>query len=127
MSLADWTIGAGFLICLAGAVLTIRQVGRRLWWAREQPRQRSAKYVEGIADVTSQAVLWGGMTMTQFGNIAGHINDKTPLANPWLSPISGAAVLLVFGVQLGRLLMRWQVQRLLADLDMASGEIPPRL
>jgi hypothetical protein len=126
MGLADLTVLAGLLIVLAGVVLTLRQVGRRLWWAREQPRRRSASYVEGIGVVASQAVLFGGMAVMLFGNIAGHISDKTMPTNLRLSLLSGTAVLLLFGVQLGRLLMRWQVRRLLAELDTENGEVTPR-
>ncbi len=126
MNWPDLTIFAGVFICLAGGVLTLREVGRRQWWAREQPRRRSANYVEGVGVVASQAVLFGGMPVTWFGNIAGHIINKTPPANLWLSLLSGAAVFLVFGVQLGRLAMRWQVRRLLVELDTESGEIRSR-
>src|SRR5258708_40287116 len=126
MGWADLTLLAGVFICLAGLVLMLRQAGRGVWWAREQPRQTSARHVEGIGVFVNQTVFFGGMALTMFGNIARHISDRTLPAKLWLSLLSGAAVLLAFGVQLGRLLIRWQVQRLLAELDAESVEITPR-
>ena len=43
-----------------------------------------------------------------------------------LSFIGGVAVVVLFGFQLGRLAMRWQVQRLLNELETDSGEIELR-
>jgi hypothetical protein len=40
-----------------------------------------------------------------------------------LSLFGGMGILLLFGFQLGRLFMRWQVQRLLTELD-AEMEVP---
>ncbi|HEY1630760.1 MAG TPA: hypothetical protein VGF56_05560 [Rhizomicrobium sp.] len=105
------TILAGLPVTVAGAVLTVRQVARRM---RETIRERSARQVEEIADVASQAILFGGVATVLFGNIAQHIGDRRPPSVPWLSLISMTSIVLVFGVQLGRLLMRWQMRRVLA-------------
>ena len=43
-----------------------------------------------------------------------------------LSFIGGVAVVLLFGFQLGRLAMRWQVQRLLNEFETDGGEIELR-
>ena len=113
MDWPDWTISAGLLTGFAGAALTVREVARRLWQAGEQPQPRSARYIEGIAVLLSQALVLGGMALIQFGNLAGHISNNTRPAHLWLSFISGAGIVLLFGFALGRLAMRWQVQRLL--------------
>jgi hypothetical protein len=122
----DWMLSAGLLIGLAGAALTLREVKRKLWPAHEQPQPRSARYVEGIGVLVSQAVIFGGMATMQFGTIAEHISNNSRPANLGLSLIGSAAIVLLFGFQLGRLAMRWQVQRLLAELDAESGGIPLR-
>jgi protein-S-isoprenylcysteine O-methyltransferase Ste14 len=113
----DVTLIAGIFMCLAGLVLTVRQASRR----REQARRRSASYVERIGDLASQAVVFGGVALVQFGNVAKHVSERTLPANLWLSLASSTSVLLVFGVLLGRLHMRWQLRRLLAVLDTESS------
>jgi hypothetical protein len=40
--------------------------------------------------------------------------------------IGGVAVVVLFSFQLGRLAMRWQVQRLLNEFETDSGEIELR-
>jgi hypothetical protein len=111
------TIVAGLLIGLAGLGLTFRQVGRRFWGSREQARPRSAKYVEGVGDLASPAVLWGGMILIQFGNLAAHVNDGAFPGNLSLSLVSSASGIFAFGLLLGRLHMRWQLRSLLAQFD----------
>ena len=121
MDLPDWIMSAGLLAGFAGTVLTVREV-RRLRRAGEQPQPRSARYLEGIAVLVSQALILGGIALIQFGNVAGHISDNTRPAHVWLSFVSGAGIVLLFGFQLGRLVMRWQMNRLLTELDMERRE-----
>jgi hypothetical protein len=125
MRWTDLTLLGGLLFGLAGIVLTVRQAGRRWWWAREQPA-RSTIRLEGIAELAGPTAIFGGLAMMQLGNVAEHVSKRTLPPDPWLSLASGVAVLLVFGVQLGRLLMRWQLRRLGAVLDTESGEFTPR-
>ena len=122
MGWPDLMLWAGVIIGLAGAALMLLEAKRKLWPARELPQPKSARYVEGIGVLASQAVIFGGMATMQFGTIAGHISDNTRPANLGLSFIGGVAVVLLFGFQLGRLAMRWQLQRLLTELDAESGE-----
>jgi hypothetical protein len=118
----DWMLSAGLLIVLAGAALTLREVKRKLRSTHEQPQPRSARYVEGIGVLVSQAVVFGGMAMIQLGHIAGHISGNTPPANLGLFFMGSAAIVFLFAFQLGRLAMRWQVQRLLTEFDTDGGE-----
>lgn len=118
-----WTDLTGLFIVLAGFVLIVRQVGRR-WWAREQPRGRSTNYLEGIADLAGPTAIFGGLTMMQLGNVIERVRTLPPDIR--FSLLSGGVVLLIFGAHLGRLMMRWQLRRLLAVLDAERSEITPR-
>lgn len=124
MGWPELMIFGGVFTGLAGLVLTIHQVLRRQS-GREQPRPRSAHYVEEIGVLVCQTLVFGGMALTTLGNIAAHIRDKTLPTNLWLSFLGGMGALLLFGVQSGRLLMRWQVGRLLAEFDAGNGETTP--
>jgi hypothetical protein len=125
MRWTDLTLFGGLVICLAGVVMTVRQAGRR-WRAREQPRGRSTSYLEGIDDLSGPTTVFGGIAMMQLGSLAEHLHEGTLPPNLRLSLLSSAVVLLVLGIHLGRLLMRWQLRRLLAGLDSGSNEITPR-
>jgi hypothetical protein len=117
---ADLTLDAGLLIGLAGVVLIVRQVARRL---REPTQEGTARYVEGIGDLASLTVLFGGWVVMLFGSFAEHVSDEMLPSHLRLSLFGGMGILLLFGFQLGRLFMRWQVQRLLTELD-AEMEVP---
>lgn len=121
MRWTELTLAAGLVLGLAGIVLTVRQVSRRNWGARQSDRPRTAWYVEGIGDLAIQALLVGALALMQFSNVAGHIAERTLPANLWLSFVSSAMILILFGVLLGRLLMRWQLRRLLAEIDAESA------
>jgi hypothetical protein len=43
-----------------------------------------------------------------------HIRALPP--NPWLSLIASTLILVIFGASLGRLIMRWQLREVLAQL-----------
>lgn len=115
MGWTDLTLFAGLFICLAGVVMTVRQAGRR--WRAQQPRVRSTNYLEGIGDLSGPATIFGGIAMMQLGSLAEHLHEGTWPPNLRLSLVSSGVVLLVLGIQLGHLLMRWQLRRLLAGLD----------
>jgi len=112
----DTTLDAGLIVVLAGIVLMVRQVGRR-HWTRQPARLRSARYVEGVGDLASQAVVFGGGVLIQFGTIARHISEKTLPGNLWLSLVGTTIWFVMFGVVVGRLLMRWQLRSVLAAID----------
>jgi hypothetical protein len=111
------TLNAGLIMGLAGIVLMVRQVGRRHWWTGQAARLRSARYVEGIGDLASQAVLFGSVALIQFGNVADHMREKTLPASLWLSFVGSTIWFVMFGVAVGRVLMRWQLRSLLAAID----------
>ena len=119
----DMMLTAGLITGLVGIVLTARQVkGRRYSWSRKSSLPRSAWYVESVGDLASQAVLVGALVLMQFGTIARHIEERTLPSNPWLSLAGSTAILVLFGVMLGRLLMRWQLRGLVAAIDAGSGD-----
>jgi hypothetical protein len=113
----DTTLDAGLIMGLVGLILTVRQVGRRHWSIHQPARLRSARFVEGVGDLASQAVVFGGLAVIQFGNVAGHISEKTLPANLWQSLIASTIVFVLFGVLVGRMLMRWRLRSLLAAID----------
>jgi hypothetical protein len=122
--LTELTLLAGLLICLGGVVLMVRQARRQRSWSREQPPGRTR--LEGIHDLSGTAMIAGGISIMHLSSVAEHVNERTLPAHPWLSFFSGTIVLLAFGIQMGRLLMRWQLSRLQAVLDTESGEFTPR-
>lgn len=111
MPWTDITIATGLLIAATGAPLTIYESYRR-WAPREQGRPSGAGRLEGIKELASRAACFGGVAMTQFGSVAGHLTEGTLPAHLWLSIVSLAAGVLTFGIALGRLHMRWQLSSL---------------
>jgi hypothetical protein len=104
MRWTDLTLIAGFVICLTGFLTMLRQAGH---WARV----RSAGHRQGSGDAAGLAALFGGIALMQLADAAEHIGNNTLPGNLWLSLLSGALVLVVFGAQLGRLAVRLQMRR----------------
>lgn len=123
MHSANMFLDAGLLIGLAGIALAVRQVRRRL---RESVSARLARKVEEIADIGCVTVIFGAMVVMQFGSIALHISDQTPPSVPWFTLLSSLSIVLLFGFSLGRLVMRWQVRRLLTPPAIENGELTSR-
>ena len=119
MRWTELTLLIGLLICIAAPILLVR---RRLSWVREHPGQFS-KRLESLDEIAIQALPFGGILLMQFANLVDHVREETLPQNIWLSIGSGALMLLVFGMQLGRLLMRWQLRRLGDLLDTKSGVV----
>lgn len=109
MHLGEAILTAGLLIGLCGAVLTVRQVGRRM---REFSRQHYMRQVEEMADLACQVLLFGGMALLQIGSVIDHMS-RNATSIPWFTVLSGMGMVLLFGFQLGRLFMRWQVRKIL--------------
>ena len=122
MSWADLMLTAGLVVGLAGIVLLIRQVGRRRSWTRASSRPRSAWYVEGVGDLACQALLVGGLVLMQLGTLARHIVERTLPTNLGLSVVASTAILVLFGIAVGRLSMRWQLRSLLAEIDAEGAQ-----
>lgn len=125
MSWSEVTGWVGFLIILAGAGLIVHQVARRMRQMRARPPGTAARRLESGAEIASQAVLFGGAAVMNLASFAEHLSTRTLPTHLWLTLSGNAAILLLLGVHLGRLLMRWQLQQLGAmgaRLDPASGE-----
>lgn len=112
----------GILTSLSAFVLTSRFVRDRQGLARERGR----KYFPGIGEVAAQAAFSGGiLLMTAANPIAlGGLGMLPAIFS--LPLILVAILILLFGVQLGRLLMRYQLGRLGAAIDTTTGEVLTR-
>ncbi len=112
----------GILTSLSAFVLTLRFVRDRQGLARERGR----KYFPGIGEVAAQAAFSGGiLLMTAANPIA--LGGLGMLPAIFSLPLTLVAILiLLFGVQLGRLLMRYQLGRLGAAIDTTTGEVLTR-
>jgi hypothetical protein len=117
MGWPDLLLFGGLIVGLVGAALSVRELKGRFWPTHEGPVPRSARYLEGIGVLVSQAMIFGGLAMLQFGSIATHISDNKRPADLGLSFAGAASAAFLLGASLGRLAMRWQVQRLLNELD----------
>jgi hypothetical protein len=104
----------GIFMCLAGAVLIVRLSMRQ---GRQRAQKGTARYLEGTGDLAVQLLVFGGLAAMLFGNIGEHMRERTLPEHPWLSLLGGAAILLLLGIQLGRLHMRWRVQPFMAEPD----------
>ena len=122
MQWPDILLLIGMFVCLAGAFLAVPLIRRQLGWIREHPR-RSSKRLESMSEIAIPAVPLAGILLLQFANLADHVREETLPQNIWLTIGSGSGLLLIFGMQLGRLLMRWQLQHLGGLLDTKSGVV----
>ena len=120
MSWTDGAITVGLCITLAAAAVMFRLVFIR--WRRLQEPRLPRNRLEDIGEIGCQVALWGGIAIMQFANLMEHTRDKTA---SWLSVAGAASVLLILGVHLGRMHMRWQLRALHGTIDGASGEILP--
>jgi hypothetical protein len=107
---ADILLRVSLVTLLIGLVLMIRQIGRRI---RELARGRRP-VVEVRADLACQSIILGALALMQLNERVWHIRALPP--NPWLSLIASTLILVIFGASLGRLIMRWQLREVLAQL-----------
>jgi hypothetical protein len=112
-------IASGILICLGAGLLSLLLASRR----QRLARGRGAKLFEGLDEIASQAAFAGGLLLMGVANLSA-------LASVGVSPerhtalVATATILvLLLGVQLGRLLMRYQLRRLRGLLDTVTGEV----
>lgn len=112
----DLMLFASLLLLLVGIVLMVRQVGRRM---REIARGER-RVVEETADLACQTIFIGALALMQFSTLVADFGKGTLPLHPWLSLTASTLTLLLFGASLGRLLMRWQLRHILADLDRGT-------
>lgn len=116
----------GFLIILAGAGLTFHLMARRLRQLRARPPGTPVRRLETGAEMASQAVLFGGATLMNFAGFAQHVDAGTLPSHLWLTVYGNAAMLVLLGLHLGRLFMRWQLQHLDGMIDATSAAVMAR-
>ena len=111
------------LICLAGGAANLALASRRKRLAQD----RGAKHVEGVAEIASQAAFSSGLTLIAATNFIS-LSRLTTFPSDLAVPVGCALILvLVLGIQLGRLLLRYQLSRLPGELDTVTGKIVAKL
>jgi len=126
MHLADFFDFAGLIVVVACVPLTVYMGIRRHRSRMSSSGTRFPNRIETMGELALPAACFGGTVMIQFGNIAYHLDERTLPHNVPLSLASTAGCVLIFGVLLGRVLMRWQLRQLNTTIDGLSGEIAPR-
>lgn len=116
---ADSMLVVSLLVLLVGIVLTTRQLKRRL---RELARG-THRVVEEPADLACQAMFLGGLALMQLSQISDHIINRSLPPDPWLSLTASTLTLVLFGISLGRLLMRWQLRHVCGELNSDAVQI----
>jgi len=110
-------IVSALLICFASGAAIVILGSRRKALARD----RGTKQIEGIAELASQAAFSCGLSLI------GAINFSvlaTPFPPSLAFPVACALILvLVLGIQLGRLLLRYQLSRLSGELNTVTGQV----
>lgn len=122
MASTDLILLVSLLLLFVGMVLTFRQVGRRV----REIAQGKHRNVEQTADIAGQSIFFGALALMQLGQLVGHVSKGELPPDPWLSVIASTLIFLLFGASLGRLLMRWQLRHVLADLGIGTGQLPNR-
>jgi uncharacterized membrane protein YfcA len=119
MASTDLILLVSLLLLLVGIVLMFRQVGRRM---RDLARGKH-RVVEEIADLACQSIFLGALALMQIGQIIGHVSNGTLPPHRWLALTAGTLVFLLFGASLGRLMMRWQLRHVLAELGTGTDQL----
>jgi hypothetical protein len=117
MGPADILLRVSLVTLLIGLVLMVRQIGRRI----RELAQGKRRVVEGQADLACQSIFLGALALMQLNELVGHISKKTLPPDPWLSLIESTMIFVIFGASLGRLIIRWQLREVLAQL--ATGRV----
>lgn len=86
-------------------------------------RQRGTRHFQGIAEIASHAGFAASLLLIAAADFS---LLTSPIRLPMLPLISTLILVLLFGIQLGRLLMRYQLSRLDGILDTATGEVITR-
>ena len=113
---------SGTIIALGAALVKMLLARRRYISARESGKT----VVEGMDEMACQSGLFVGLLLiaaADLNTVATLRADRSTLVG---STAFAALLILCFGVQLGRLLMRYQLHRLRAVLDTVSGEVVPK-
>jgi hypothetical protein len=114
---SDVMLVVALLVILVGVLLMIRQLSRRM---RELVRGKH-RVVEETADLACQSLFLGGLALMELAQLIGHVSDRRLRPDPWLSLTASTGIVLLFGLSLGRLVMRWQLRHVLAELEIAKS------
>ena len=113
MSSTDTMLSVSLVALLIGLVLMVRQVRRRI---RELARGKH-RVVEEQADLACQSIFLGALALMQLSQLIGHISRGALTPDRWLSLTGSTLIFVIFGVSLGRLIMRWQLRDVVARFD----------
>ena len=116
-------IASGTLGALSAFIVKLLLARRR----RISARKTKKTLIEGMSEITCQSIFCLGLML--IGGTALHTIATAGARRLTLMLSITAAVILIlcFGVQLGRLLMRYQLHRLRGVLDTVTGEIAPKI
>jgi hypothetical protein len=110
---------AALLICFVGGGASVILASRRKSLARD----RGIQQVEGMAEIVGQASFSVGLIFIAAINFS-LLSGLTMVPPNLAIPVACALILvLVLGVQLGRLLLRYQLSPLPGKLNTVTGEI----
>jgi|SRR6185312_1503135 len=99
------------IVLLVGIVLMIRQITRRV---RELVRGER-RIVEETADMACQSLFLGALALMQLSQLVGHVGEGALPPDPWLSLTASTGIFVLFGLSLGRLMLRWQLRHVLSE------------
>lgn len=107
----------GVLISVGAGVLTLLSAGRR----QRLTRETGNKHFEGIPEIASQAGFCGGLLLIAAADFYTLLSLKS--ADPTIPIVCAVILVTLLGMQLGRLLMRYQLRRFGGLLDTVTGEV----
>lgn len=115
-------IASGVFIGLGAVVVKVLLARRRQISARETGKT----LIEGVVEMACQSALFVGLLLIAVANLETIAMLDASRSILIRSIVLAALLVLCLGVQLGRLLMRYQLSRLRGVLDTVSGEIAPK-
>ena len=115
-----------YLAIIFGTLIGLGSIVLKGFLASRRQRLASARgtrQIEGIGEVASQAAISGSMLLVAAASFSVVATLEREAATLTFSIICAVILVLLFGVQLGRLLMRYQLRRLRALVDTVTGEV----
>ena len=115
-----------YLAIIFGTLIGLGSIVLKGFLASRRQRlvsERGTRQIEGIGEVASQAAISGSMLLVAAASFSVVATLEGEAATLTFSIICAVILVLLFGVQLGRLLMRYQLRRLRALVDTVTGEV----
>lgn len=110
---------SGLLVCLGAGTIFLLLANRRTKLARDQ----RTRYFQSVAEIACQSAFSGGLLLIAGVDFTVLGSLSRPPADLTLPLILLLTLILLFGIQLGRLLIRYQLGRLGTLLNTVTGEI----